>query len=562
MTAPPLKFKPLLSYDFIIIGGGTAGCVLADRLSADPNITVAVIEGGPSDHDIPQVLQLADWLSLLGGEYDYQYPTTEQPRGNSHILHSRAKVLGGCSSHNTLICFRPFPEDCDDWVKAGATGWDSESMQHYGDRIKCKIAPVHTKDRNPIMADWISSCTAATGVPVIGDFDSWSRVRGEGVGFTVVDNVVDGKPAPPPTTGGKGRGKAFSEGVGWLSIAYTPEDGKRQSASVAYVHPIMGKRKNLHLYLETWVNKLELSADGKTVVGVRMTSKDGKEFVLKAKHEVLLAAGAVDTPRLMLLSGIGPKKDLEELGIQSRVNLPGVGENLVDHPESIIMWEVDELPPQTVMQSDTALFIRRDTSDPRPDLMFHIYSVPFADNTERLGYPRPPHAICMTPNIPRPKSRGRLYLTSNDPMVKPALDFRYFTDPEDYDAQTLVDGFKIARKIAAQAPFSQWLKSEIAPGPKVVTDEQLSEYGRKVSHTVYHPAGTCKMGAVDDELAVVDPELKVIGMSNVRVVDASVFPLMVSANPMLTVLIIGEKASDLILADYYKKEKKPASSRL
>lgn len=194
--------------------------------------------------------------------------------------------------------------------------------------------------------------------------------------------------------------QAFSEGVGWLSIAYTPEDGKRQSASVAYVHPselswlsylpyhlsldvrmapfstepplsalllflepqvnqitlltVMGKRKNLHLYLETWVNKLELSADGKTVVGVRMTSKDGNEFVLKAKHEVLLAAGAVDTPRLMLLSGIGPKKDLEELGIESRVNLRGVGENLVDHPESIIMWEVDELPPQTVMQSDTA----------------------------------------------------------------------------------------------------------------------------------------------------------------------------------------------------------------
>lgn len=209
----------------------------------------------------------------------------------------------------------------------------------------------------------------------------------------------------------KGRGKAWSEGVGWLSIAYTPEDGKRSSASVAYVHPsasslypplrlssspgrnnsrtdldfisVMGKRKNLHFFLETWVYGLLLSPNGRTITGVQTRSKHGFETVLTATHEVLLCAGAVDSPRLLLLSGIGPKKDLEALGIPCLVPLPGVGENLVDHPESIIMCkfsllcvgeatltsragETDELPPQTVMQSDTALFIRRDTSDPRP----------------------------------------------------------------------------------------------------------------------------------------------------------------------------------------------------
>ncbi|KAK4702203.1 hypothetical protein P7C70_g4023, partial [Phenoliferia sp. Uapishka_3] len=538
-----------------------------------------MIEGGPSDHDKPEVLQLSEWLSLLGGKYDYKYMTTEQPRGNSNIMHSRAKVLGGCSSHNTLICFRPFPEDCDDWVNAGASGWDSTTMQHYGDKIKLKIAPVHTKDRNPIMADWMMSCSSALGVPVIGDFDSWSRKRGEG-GSTSVDEVVHDEVTGLPRV--KGRGVAFSEGVGWLSIAYTPEDGKRSSASVAYVHPIMGERKNLHIYLESWVHKLELNSDATKVVGVKLRDNQGAELVLKAKHEVILSAGAVDSPRLLLLSGIGPKSELETLGIPSTRDLPGVGENLVDHPESIIMCmnlrarETDELPPITVMQSDSALFVRRDTSDPRPgrylscsspprnslthgktgtDLMWHIYTVPFADNTERMGYPRPKHAICMTPNIPRPKSRGKLYLTSTDPQVHPALDFRYFTDPEDYDAKTIVDGLKLARKVAATAPFSHWLKHEVAPGLAIQSDEDLSEYGRKAAHTVYHPAGTCKMGAVTDSLAVVDPDLKIIGITNARVVDASVFPLMVSANPMLTVLIIAERASDLILADYYKAVK-------
>ncbi|KAI5476609.1 putative oxidoreductase [Pseudohyphozyma bogoriensis] len=524
----PSGFEPLKSYDYVIVGGGTAGCVLADRLSEDPSITVAMIEGGPSDHNLPHVLQLSEWLSLLGGPLDYGYKTTKQERGNSEILHSRAKVLG---------------------VKAGATGWTSESMQHYGDKIKCKIAPVHTNDRNPIMADWIMSCTSATGVPIIGDFDAWSRKRGEG-GATNIEDVKEGLVDPQERQ--KGRGKAWSEGVGWLSIAYTPEDGKRQSASVAYVHPIMGKRPNLHLFLETWVHKLDIDPASSTITAVQCTDKHGTPFALKADREVLLCAGAIDSPRLLLLSGVGPKEELENVGVKSVIDRRGVGENLVDHPESIIMWETDELPPMTVMQSDSALFIRRDTSDPRPDLMFHIYTVPFADNTERMGYPRPKHAICMTPNIPRPKSRGKLYLTSSDPHVHPALDFRYFTDPEDYDARTFVDGFKIARKIAATAPFSQWLKHEVAPGPNVQSDEELSEYGRKAAHTVYHPAGTCKMGARDDPLAVVDPELKVIGLNNARVVDASVFPLMVTANPMITVFIVAEKAADMILADYYR----------
>ncbi|GLU47275.1 GMC family oxidoreductase [Nocardiopsis ansamitocini] len=506
------------TFDYVIVGGGTAGSVIANRLTEDPGTTVCVIEGGPSDVGLDRVLKLREWLGLLGSDLDYDYPTVEQPRGNSHIRHSRARVLGGCSSHNTLISFRPFPQDLDDWVAAGAEGWDNATVQSYADRIKCNIVPVADKDRNEVVKDWITSASEATGVPVVEDFNA--RIS---------------------------HGGGFRDGVGFLSIAYDPYSGNRSSASVAYLHPIMGERTNLTLMLETWAEKLVFEGDRAT--GVQVKPASGESTTVRAAREVILCAGAIDTPRLLLLSGVGPAADLAEVGIQARHDLPGVGENLLDHPESIIMWETDKLPDTTVMDSDAGLFVRRDTSDPRPDLMFHIYQIPFADNTERLGYDRPDHAICMTPNIPRSRSRGKLWLTSSDPSVKPALDFRYFTDPDDYDATTIVDGLKIARRIAATEPFKSWLKREVAPGPEVTTDEELSEYGRRAAHTVYHPAGTCKMGAADDPTAVVDPALRVRGLSGLRIADASVFPTMPSPNPMVTVLAIGERAADLIRAD-------------
>jgi len=177
-----------------------------------------------------------------------------------------------------------------------------------------------------------------------------------------------------------------------------------------------------------------------------------------------------------------------------------------------------------------------------------LYQIPFTVNTARLGYDVPAHGFGMTPNIPRPRSVGRMWLTSADPAVKPALDFRYFTDPEGYDEQTIVDGLRIARQVAATEPFKSWIAREIAPGPELQSDEELSAYGRAAHHTVYHPAGTCRMGAADDGLAVVDPELRLRGCVNVRVADASVFPVMTSVNPVVTVLMIGERAADLVAA--------------
>ncbi len=499
------------TYDYVIVGGGTAGCVLAARLSEDPDCRVCVVEGGPSDVGDERILRLRNWINLLGTEFDYGYTTVEQPRGNSHILHSRARVLGGCSSHNTLIAFKPLPSDWDEWEEAGAKGWGAVPMEAYYARLKNNIVPVDEKDRNAIARDFVDAAQAALQVPRIEGFNK----------------------------------KPFSEGVGFFDLAYHPENNKRSSASVAYLHPVMDERPNLTLLLETWAYRLELN--GTRAEGVHVRTKDGEEILVRARNEVVLCAGAVDSPRLLLHSGIGPKADLEALGIPVALDLPGVGENLLDHPESVIVWETDgPIPENSAMDSDAGLFVRRDPGHPGPDLMFHFYQIPFTDNPERLGYTKPEFGVSMTPNIPKPKSRGRLYLTSADPEVKPALDFRYFTDEDDYDGRTLVDGIRIAREIARTEPLAHWLRREVAPGPDVTGDEELSEYARKVAHTVYHPAGTCRMGAAGDDTAVVDPELRIRGLEGIRVADASVFPTMTAVNPMIGVLMVGERAADLI----------------
>lgn len=527
------KTKAAGYYDTIIVGGGTAGCVLASRLTSYlPDHRVLVIEGGPSDLDVSQVLNLREWLSLLGGEYDYDYGTVEEHMGNSHIRHSRAKVLGGCSSHNTLISFRPFRSDMARWVAAGAEGWDFDTMMRLIDKLRNTVRVVHANHQNDLVKDWVSSCASALDIPVITDFNRTIKQNGQ-----------------------------LDKGVGFFSVSYNPDDGTRSSASVAYIHPILKgeeRRDNLTILTDAWVSKVHVEGDRAT--GVHVTLKDGSSLDISpsASGEIVLSAGAVDTPRLMLLSGLGPREQLENLDIPVVRDLPGVGENLLDHPETIIMWRLKHDKPvpldMTTMDSDAGVFLRREpvrAGDSAADIMMHCYQIPFTLNTERLGYPTIPdrYAFCMTPNIPRPRSKGRVYLQSSDPRVKPALHFRYFTDHGGYDAQTLVAGIRAARRVAQQAPFKDWLQEEIAPGPKCQSDEDISEYARRAAHTVYHPAGTTRMGAGDDAMAVVDPTLKVRGIRNLRVADAGVFPEMVSINPMLTVLAVGERCAELMAAE-------------
>jgi choline dehydrogenase-like flavoprotein len=492
-------------FDVVIVGGGTAGAVVASRLSADPATRVCLVEGGPSDVGDDRVLLLRNWLSLLETELDYDYPTVPQPRGNSFIRHARGKVLGGCSSHNTMISLLPPAEDFADWVAAGAAGWSYDEMLPLWKRLAIHIEPV--VERNPLAVDFVAACHTALGVAVRADFNA----------------------AP------------FADGAGFFPVGYHPDTGVRSSSSVAYLHPYLD-RPNLTVLTSAWAYRLDVAGD--RVTGVRV----GGDRTLRG-GEYVLCAGAVDTPRLLLLSGIGPAGDLRALGIDVVLDLPGVGENLMDHPESMILWESTRpVPAESAMDADAGLFVRRDPAAARPDLMFHLYQFPFTVNTERLGYDVPAHGFGMTPNVPRPRSRGRLRLAGADPATKPALDFRYFTDPDGYDERTIVDGLRIAREVGATAPFASWIGREIAPGPHLRTARELSGYGRAVHHTVYHPAGTCRMGAAGDPLAVVGPDLRLRGLTNVRVADASVFPTLPTVNPVVTVLLVGERAADLIQA--------------
>ena len=283
-------------YDYLVVGGGTAGAVVAARLSEDPACRVCLIEAGPSDVGRDDVLQLRRWLALLEGPLDYGYRTVLQPSGNSHIVHSRARVLGGCSSHNTMIWFKPLPGDWADWERAGASGWGPKAMEPYYRRLLNRHQLVAPKDRNAILFDWVASAIATAGVRADPDWNA----------------------AP------------FRDGAGFLDIGYDPETGVRSSSSFAYLHPILGTRTNLTLLTDTRALRVEVATGHAT--GVTVLGEDGQLRSLHAACEVILCGGTIDTPRLLLHSGIGPAGALRAIGIDVVHDLPGVGARLLDHP--------------------------------------------------------------------------------------------------------------------------------------------------------------------------------------------------------------------------------------
>ncbi|KAI8649368.1 GMC-OxRdtase-N domain-containing protein [Fusarium sp. Ph1] len=540
MTTQTLPADSANGYDYLIVGGGTAGCVVASRLSAYlPRKCILLIEGGPSDVGDNRVLILKDRIQTIGTDLDYGYISVPQPNGNSHILHSRAKVLGGCSSHNDMISFRTTEYDAFLWQKLGCKGWTFDLFNRLLDKLRTTVRLPHPRDQNKMCNDWIESARAALGVDKVQDFN----------------HLISSK-------------AGLQEGVGWCNVSYDPDTGHRNSASIAYLHPTFRgdeKRPGLTVLTDAWVSKVHLEGD--TATSIDVTLKSGEKHTLRAKQEIILCAGAIDTPRLLLLSGIGPREHLESVGIQVTSDIPGVGENLMDHPLTTMLYELNRTPPpNTVANSDTALFLRSKPFNHNgddghiPDVMVHIFTIPFVDDLQRLGYeiPEPERCFHFMPLIPRPKSVGRLYLKSSNPHEKPALDFQYFTDKDSYDSSILVDGIKACRKIAEQEPFKSWIKREIAPGPHLTTDAQLDEFARRASGTVYHPACTTKMGDIEtDRMAVVDTELRVRGIKGLRVADAGVFPTMLSVNPMLTVLAVGERCAELVALDAGWKEDMP-----
>ncbi|MGK2882248.1 MAG: GMC family oxidoreductase [Mycobacterium sp.] len=499
------------TFDYVIAGGGTAGCVLAARLSDDPDITVCLVEAGPSDVGDDTILVLSEWMHLLDSGYDWDYPVEPQERGNSFLRHARAKVLGGCSSHNSCIAFWPPAEALDEWVQLGAAGWSAAEILPLTDRLTKTVLLRDVPPEDPCGAA-VLEAAALAGLP------------------TVAFN----------------RGETVHNGAGWFQINASA-DGTRMSSSYAFLHPILGSRPNLEVRTDCWVAEIVFDErNAATGVRYQRPALTGYDTV-SARREVILTAGAIDTPKLLMLSGIGPTAHLREIGIPVRVDSPGVGSNLDDHVEGLVFWEaVRPMVTTSTQWWEIGLFTTVDEGVAQPDLMMHYGSVPFDMNTLRRGYPTTDNGFCLTPNVTQGRSRGTVRLRSPDFRDRPRVDPRYFTDSERYDERIMLTGVRLARTISAQSPLLPWVARELAPGPDAITDDEILDYIHQCHNTVYHPAATARMGAPDDPMAVLDPQLRVKGVERLRVVDASAMPKLPAVNPNITVMTMAEKCAELI----------------
>ncbi|MBK8050909.1 MAG: GMC family oxidoreductase N-terminal domain-containing protein [Anaerolineales bacterium] len=494
-----------MEFDYVVVGGGTAGAIVAARL-AEAGQRVALFEAGPSDVAKPQILELIQWPSLLESEYDFDYRIEPQPRGNGAIRHARAKVLGGCSSHNSCIAFYAPDYDLEQWVAAGAAGWSPDEVRQVFHRVRKKVN-FDTADAGNPFAHAVVAAAQQAGLPHL------------------IFNI-DGHHRP---------------GVGFFDL--NKRGSLRDSSSVAYLHPLSQWGSSITFYLNQFISRI-LIEDGRAV-GVETAAGP-----VRAGKEVIVCCGAFDSPKLLMLSGIGPAEHLKALGIEVQVDLPGVGENLLDHPEGVVNWEITQpMPPEAHNFWEVGIFEKTDPALPAADLMMHLGIQVFDMQTKPAGYPSAEHGFSLTPNVTRAKSQGTVRLRSNRPEDPPVIDFRYFTDPEGHDERVMVAGVKRAREIAAQPALQNWVKRELSPGPEVQSDADISEYVRRTANTVYHPAGTCKMGSVDDPAAVVDPRLRVRGVKGLRVADASIFPTMIGVNPNITIMMIGERCAEMVLEE-------------
>ncbi|OBA62427.1 choline dehydrogenase [Mycobacterium sp. 1100029.7] len=511
--------------DFIVVGAGPAGSVLTRRL-LDRGYSVHVLEAGPADTH-PDIHSSARWPALLHGGQDWAFMTTPQRHANNRRLFwPRGKVLGGSGSLNGQIYIRGHCADYDGWAQLGCTGWDFDSVFDLFLRSEDHVdgaspwhgagglMPVERITRpNPTSVAFVEAAHAL-GHPVVDDFNG-------------------------PT----------QAGVGYNQL--TTRRGRRASAWQSFVAPVLG-----HPRLTVTTNALvhHVLIRGGRAVGVQY-SVHGEILRASAESEVVLSAGTVGSPQLLLLSGIGPAEHLSEMGVQVSVDLPGVGENLHDHA---LVSNVYEAARPMVAPQHNLLECQLFTSSaywrgPGPDLQPLFMNLVYPAE----GYPVPRNGYTIAPGIIRPRSRGTLRLASNDPAVAPLCDPNVLAEP--YDLEALVDAVEICREIGAHPAFDGWRYAEVAPGPQARTRDQLRHYVRRAVNSYHHQVGTCRVGIDDD--AVVAPDLRVRGIDGLRVADASIMPSVTAGNTNAPTIMIGEKAADLIVGSSQRQRVTAAAAR-